>query len=107
MKANTHALIHAPPRLRPHRAETPASLSVPASVALEQVGVPVVVGVPAVRMVLPVSAAVRAGGRDCLSVHLQVHQFVAGAGSVRRVAAAAVRAHQPEDQGEEAHAWRR
>lgn len=53
--------------LCPHRAGTPVAgakqeawlrLSVPASVALEQAGVPVVVGASAVRMVLPVSAAV-------------------------------------------------
>lgn len=101
-----------PPRLCPHRAETPVSgltgissrPSVPASVAVEQVGVPVVVGVPAGRMVLPVSAAVGVGGRNCLSVHLQVHQFVAGAGSVCGVAAAAVRAHQSEDQGKQTNA---
>lgn len=41
-----------------------------------------------------------------MSVHLQVHQFVARAWSVRGVAAAALGANQTQDQREEAHTWR-
>lgn len=86
----------------------PSPGSVPASIAREQARVPVIVRgrVSVVRVVFPVSAAVCGCGGKCLSVHLQVHQFVARARGVRGVAAAAVGAHQAQDQREEAHTWR-
>lgn len=83
-------------------------VSVPTSAAWKQLGVPVIVygRVSVVRVVFPVSAAVCGCGGKCLSVHLQVHQFVARAWGVGDVAAAALGANQTQDQREEAHTWR-
>ena len=41
-------------------------------------------------------------GGERVSIHLQVHEFVAGAGSVHGVAAAAVGTQQAQRQGEDA-----
>lgn len=51
----------------------------PASLTRKQLGVPEIVRgrVSVVCVVFPVSAAVGGCGGKCLSVHLQVHQFVA------------------------------
>lgn len=80
----------------------------PTSLTRKQLGVPEIVRgrVSVVCVVFPVSAAVCGCGGKCLSVHLQVHQFVAWAWSVRGVAAAALGADQTQDQREEAHTWR-
>lgn len=79
----------------------------PTSVAWKQLGVPEIVygRVSVVCVVFPVSAAVCGCGGKCLSVHLQVHQFVAWAWGVRGVAAAALGADQTQDQREEAHTY--
>lgn len=80
----------------------------PTSVARKQLTVPEIVygRVSVVWEVFPVSAAVCGCGGKCLSVHLQVHQFVAWAGSVCGVAAAALGTNQTQDQREESHTWR-
>lgn len=62
--------------------------------------------VSVLRVVLLVGAAVRGRRGKCLSVHLEVHQLGARAGSVRRVAAAAPGANQTQEQREDAHTWR-
>lgn len=104
-----------------HFAPPPPPPSVPAPVVpWEQACVPVVVrgrmeaaaatATAAVRLELPVSGGGGGrggGGGECLSVHLQVHQFVARARRVRRVAAAAVGTQQAQHQREEAHTWGR
>lgn len=81
---------------------------IPTPVAWEQLGVPEIVygRVSVMRVVLPVSAAVWGRGGKCLSVHLQVHEFVAWAWKVRGVAAAALGANQTQDQREEADTCR-
>lgn len=81
---------------------------IPTPVAREQLGVPEIVygRVSVMRVVLPVSAAVWGRGGKCLSVHLQVHEFVAWAWKVCGVAAAALGANQTQDQREEADTWK-
>lgn len=71
----------------------------PTSIAWKQLAVPEIVygRVFVVGVVLPVCAAVCGCGGKCVSVHLQVHQFVARARRVRGVAATAMGAHQTQD----------